>query len=145
MSDPNLGNGNPDNGDERRQRQMDFILEQQAQFSVDIQLLKEAIVEQKEASIAQKAIIDAHTEAINAQREAFNAHVEYTTTEFARSNERMNRFESLLYASLEGQESLRESQKLLTQDVRLLKTSVDRITDAVAFLLEERKRNGNGS
>ncbi|MCP9494013.1 MAG: hypothetical protein MSG64_06085 [Pyrinomonadaceae bacterium MAG19_C2-C3] len=136
MNDTNTGNGNPDNGDERRQRQMDFILEQQAQFSVDIQLLKEAIVEQKEASIAQKAIIDAHTEAINAQ-------AAYSAAEFGRVNERMNRFENLLYASLEGQESLRESQKILSQDVRLLKTSVDRITDAVAFLLEERKRNGS--
>jgi hypothetical protein len=36
-----------DNGDDRRQRQMDFILEQQAQFAVDIQLLKEQTREQK--------------------------------------------------------------------------------------------------
>ncbi len=36
-----------DNGDDRRQRQMDFILEQQAQFTVDIQLLKEQTREQK--------------------------------------------------------------------------------------------------
>ncbi len=113
-----------ENGDERRQRQMDFILEQQAQFSVDIQLLKEAIVE---------------------QRESFNAHVEHTAVEFARANERTNRLERLLYGSLENQESLRESQRLLSQDVRLLKTSVDRITETVAFLLEERKRNGTGS
>ncbi len=138
MSNPNLSNGNSDNGDERRQRQMDFILEQQAQFSVDIQLLKESLIEQKEANIAQKAIVDAHTEAINAQREAFNAHVEHTTTEFARSNERMNRFEQLLYASLEGQEDLR-------QQVKLTNTAVDRLVETVAFILEERRRNGNGS
>jgi len=120
----NNTNHTGENGDERRQRQMDFILEQQAQFSVDIQLLKEAIVEQKEAINAQAL----HSEA-----------------EFARTNERMNRFEQLLYGSLESQESLRESQRLLSQDVRLLKTSVDRIVETVAFLLEERKRNGTGS
>jgi len=137
MSDNN-GNGNINSADERRQRQMDFILEQQAQFSVDIQLLKESIVEQKEtiiahtnALIAQKTIIDAHTEAINAQ-------AAYSTTEFARANERLNRLEQLLYASLEGQEDLR-------QQVKLTNTSVDRIVETVAFLLEERKRNGNGS
>jgi len=112
MSDTN---GNSD--DERRQRQMDFILEQQAQFSVDIQLLKETIV--------------AHTEAINAQ-------AAYSTAEFARTNERMNRFEQLLFASLEGQEDLR-------QQVKLTNTAVDRIVETVAFLIEERKRNGNGS
>lgn len=117
-------NGSPDSDDERRQRQMDFILEQQAQFSVDIQLLKETIV--------------AHTEAINAQ-------AAYSTAEFARTNERMNRFEQLLYGSLENQESLRESQRLLSQDVRLVTTSVNRIVETVAFLIEERKRNGNGS
>jgi hypothetical protein len=38
-------NGN--NNDDRRERQMEFILEQQAQFTVDIQLLKEQTREQK--------------------------------------------------------------------------------------------------
>jgi uncharacterized protein YigA (DUF484 family) len=38
-------NGN--NKDDRRERQMEFILEQQAQFTVDIQLLKEQTREQK--------------------------------------------------------------------------------------------------
>jgi len=120
MSDTN---GNLDSADERRQRQMDFILEQQAQFSVDIQLLKEAMVEHKETIIAQ--------------REDFNAHVEHSAIEFARANERLNRLEQLLYASLEGQEDLR-------QQVKLTNTSVDRIVETVAFILEERKRN-NGS
>ena len=100
--------------------------------------MKESIVEQKETIIA-------HTEAIIAQREDFNVHVEQSATEFARANERLNRLEQLLYGSLESQESLRESQRLLSQDVRLLKTSVDRIVETVAFLLEERKRNGTGS
>jgi hypothetical protein len=43
MSEENGNNGD----DDRRQRQMDFILEQQAQFAVDIQLLKEQTHEQK--------------------------------------------------------------------------------------------------
>jgi len=124
MSDINAGNGNLDNRDERRQRQMDFILEQQAQFSVDIQLLKESMVEHKEAVISQ--------------REDFKAHVEQSAAEFARANERLNRLEQLLYGSLENQDALR-------QEVRLVTTSVDRISETVAFLLEERKRNGNGS
>ncbi|MCP9494012.1 MAG: hypothetical protein MSG64_06080 [Pyrinomonadaceae bacterium MAG19_C2-C3] len=113
-----------DTGDERRQRQMDFILEQQAQFSVDIQLLKETII--------------AHTEAMIEQRKDFNAHVEQTATEFARANERTNRLEQLLYVSLEGQEDLR-------QQVKLTNTAVDRLVETVAFILEERKHNGNGS
>jgi hypothetical protein len=40
------GNGTYDD-DDRRQRQMDFILDQQAQFTADIQLLKEQTREQK--------------------------------------------------------------------------------------------------
>jgi hypothetical protein len=42
-----------ENSDERRQRQMDFILEQQAQFTVDIQLIKETIATQAAASAAE--------------------------------------------------------------------------------------------
>ncbi|MCP9496275.1 MAG: hypothetical protein MSG64_17670 [Pyrinomonadaceae bacterium MAG19_C2-C3] len=103
--------------DERRQRQMDFIIEQQAQFTVDIQLIKETIAIQAAASAA----------------------------EFERVKERMTRAEAfaeqtaqLLYGSLEGQESLQ-------REVRNLMTVTDRIGDAVAFLIDRDAARGNGA
>jgi hypothetical protein len=108
-----MSDDNGNNNDDRRQRQMDFILEQQAQFTVDIQLLKEVTTAQAAASAA----------------------------EFEQVKERLTRAEQLLYGSLEGQDALR-------QDVRALTTVVDRIGDAIAFLLDReaaRGQNSNGT
>ncbi len=110
--------------DEQRQRQMDFILEQQAQFTVDIQLIKETIA---------------------AQGEQIAAHAAASAVEFEQVKERLTRTEALaarteqlLYGSLEGQDSLR-------QEVRRLTTVTDRIADAVAFLLDRDAARGNGA
>ncbi|MCP9492842.1 MAG: hypothetical protein MSG64_00135 [Pyrinomonadaceae bacterium MAG19_C2-C3] len=96
--------------DERRQRQMDFIIEQQAKFTTDIDRLRESDAELR--SILAGYMIE--------------------------SNERMTRAEQLLYASLEGQESLR-------REVRNLTTVTDRIGDAVAFLIERDAKRDNGA
>lgn len=96
--------------DERRQRQMDFIIEQQAKFTTDIDRLRESDAELR--NILAGYMIE--------------------------SNERMTRAEQLLYASLEGQESLR-------QEVRNLTTVTDRIGDAIVVLLDRDAARGNGA
>ncbi len=103
--------------DEQRQRQMDFILEQQAQFTVDIQLIKETIAAQTAASAAE---------------------FEQVKERLTRAEALAARTEQLLYGSLEGQDSLR-------QEVLRLTTVTDRIGDAVAFLLDRDAARGNGA
>ncbi|MCP9496344.1 MAG: hypothetical protein MSG64_18020 [Pyrinomonadaceae bacterium MAG19_C2-C3] len=103
--------------DERRQRQMDFIIEQQAKFTTDIDRLRESDEELRR--ILAGYMIE--------------------------SNERMARAETfaeqtaqLLYASLEGQEDLR-------RQVKLTSTTVDRLAEAVAFLLDRDAKRNNGA
>lgn len=120
-----------ENSDERRQRQMDFILEQQAQFTVDIQLIKETIATQARASAAEFEQVKerlSRAEALTAR----NADLTVRSADLAA------RTEQLLYASIEGQDSLR-------QEVRNLTTVVDRIGDAVTFLLDREAARGNGA
>ncbi len=103
--------------DEKRQRQMDFILEHQAQFSVDIEQLKEG----------QLAIQQAHTDLLR----AFETYAK-------NSDKRQARNEAAIFA-------LTQQQDRTTSDVRLLSTAVNRISEAVATLIDrDARRNGNG-
>ncbi|MCP9496200.1 MAG: hypothetical protein MSG64_17265 [Pyrinomonadaceae bacterium MAG19_C2-C3] len=112
--------------DEKRQRQMDFILEHQAQFSVDIQQLKETQAEQQQAHNAlQREVQQAHTDLLRALE-----------TYARNSDERHARNEAAIFA-------LTQQQDRTTNTVRLLATSVDRVSEAVATLLDrDARRNG---
>ncbi len=110
--------------DDKRQRQMDFILEQQAQFTVDIQLLRESDAELRRT-------LDAFIDQSATQ-------FKQVAEQFEQSNERHARNERAIY-------SLIETQERTSLDVQNLTTVVDRIADAVAFLLEQRKGEGNGA
>jgi len=103
--------------DEKRQRQMDFILEHQAQFRVDIEQLKEG----------QLATQQAHTNLLR----AFETYAR-------NSDERQARNEAAIFA-------LTQQQDRTASDVRLLATNVDRVNEAVATLLDrDARRNGSG-
>lgn len=105
---------------EEMERAMQFIVEQQAQFSVDIQRLNEADSE------LRRTLSEHQTQ----------------------SNERMSRLEAIVERVALQQAHMNdaviavvETQDRTNHDVRVLTTQVDRIAEAVAVLLD---RAGNG-
>lgn len=63
------------------------------------------------------------------------------------SEERLTRLENITTVLAEKNDQLADTQKLISQDIRNLTTQVDRIAEAVSFLLDERgnNKNSNGS
>ncbi len=117
--------------DEWRQRQMDFILAQQAKFTTDIDRLRESDEELR--SVLAGYMIESNERMTRA--ETFAAQTAASAAQTASLSERTAQ---LLYASLEDQESLR-------REIRNLTTVTDRIGDAVAFLIDRDAKRGNGA
>ena len=102
---------------EERERTMDFILSQQAKFSVDIEKLKESDDE-------IRRLLAEHLTRYNEQTELNEARATYTSNAI---------------------NALFESQERTTQDVRNLTTVVNRVVDAVAALIDrDNAANGGG-
>ena len=137
MSDDN-GNDTRNDGDERRQRQMDFILEQQSKFTIDIDRLRESDEELR--SVLAGYMIESNERMTRAEQlvERAAQQSERAAQQSEQTAQLAERTAQLLYASLEGQEGLR-------QEIRNLTTVTDRISDAVAFLLDREAARGNGS
>lgn len=115
--------------DEERQRTMDFILSQQAKFSVDIEKSKESDDEIRRL--------------LAEQREQFNE-------QLGRSNERLSRVEALIEQNALQQSHMNdvvgaviERQDRTSEDIRNLTAVVNRIADAVAVLID-RDNAANG-
>ncbi|MCP9496818.1 MAG: hypothetical protein MSG64_20465 [Pyrinomonadaceae bacterium MAG19_C2-C3] len=110
-----------DNGDDRRQRQMDFILDQQAQFAVDIQLLKEQTREQKTIADLILAAQNNLTATMLTFAESVSTRFDRQDAEMTAMRERHDRQDARIAAT--------------TESVSQLSTTVDRYI----------KARGNGS
>ncbi|MCP9495603.1 MAG: hypothetical protein MSG64_14250 [Pyrinomonadaceae bacterium MAG19_C2-C3] len=124
--------------DEWRQRQMDFILAQQAKFTTDIDRLRASDEELR--SVLAGYMIESNERMTRAETFAAQtaASAAQTAASAAQTATLAEQTAQLLYASLEGQESLR-------REVRNLTTVTDRISEAVAFLLDRDAARGNGT
>jgi len=129
---------NTNSDDERRQRQMDFILEQQSKFTVDIDRLRKSDEELRVVLAGFMIESNERMTRIEQQAERTSQQAERTAQQSEQTAQLAERTAQLLYASLEGQESLR-------QEIRNLTTVTDRIGDAVAFLLDREAARGDSS
>lgn len=120
--------------DDKRQRQMDFILEQQAQFSTDIQQIKETIAAQAEESNARHEQTQTTIHALIAGQERNTVAIGALTESLGVLDGRQQQAWEAIFA-------LTESQDRTAADVRNLTAVVGRVTDAVADLME---RDGDG-
>ncbi len=124
---------------EELERVMNFIIERQEQFGIGIQQLRESDVELRRLLVEQMVQSD---ERMTRLEEAM-----------AQSDERMTRIEGTTAQQQAGNQNMQaaifaliESQQHTNADVRNLSTVVDRITEAVAVLLDRTDdANGNGN
>ncbi len=124
---------------EELERVMNFIIERQEQFGIGIQQLRQSDVELRRLLVEQMVQSD---ERMTRLEEAM-----------AQSDERMTRIEGTTAQQQAGNQNMQaaifaliESQQHTNADVRNLSTVVDRITEAVAVLLDRTDdANGNGN
>lgn len=123
---------NEDEQYERRERQINFIIEQQAQFTIDMQRMKESDGE-------LRRILAEHMIQSDERMTRLESGAERHQCEMREQQELLKRTQGLLYSSLEDQEQIKQTMKSIA-------THVDRIGEAMAYLLDrDGGKNGDGS
>lgn len=112
--------------DEERQRQMDFILEQQAQFTVDIQKLQESQQALLEMQAGTEQIVNRLAAATSAGFQDLSVKINALVDAQLRTDESAKDLNSKISALVDSQIRTEENLKRTDENIKNLAAIVDR-------------------
>ncbi|MCP9493289.1 MAG: hypothetical protein MSG64_02415 [Pyrinomonadaceae bacterium MAG19_C2-C3] len=136
---------NEDEQYERRERQINFIMEQQAQFTIDMQRMKESDDELRRILAEYMTQSNEYMAQSNERMTRIERNAGQQQQKAEQQQELLARTQSLLYSSLENQKQIKIDQEQMKATMKTIASHVDRIGEAMVYLLDrDSRKNGDG-